>query len=445
LGVSTIANYEGNYSFSNINLKEGKNKLTIVASDVFGNKQNVKTTLFKETEDKSGIIVDWNDTLLKAIAIDRTAPPRASRAMAMMGVSVYDAVNSITDLGQKYLVNLNAPAGASAEAAAAEAAYQTLKALFPNQTALFDTTLARSLSKITDGAAENNGREVGRTVAAQILSSRQNDGSTTVITYQPSTAADGWRSTANPVAPPVLPNWPGVKPFALNTGSQFRPDGPPDIRSAQFQAELAEVRSLGSINSTTRTADQTEIALFWADGPGSFTPPGHWNQIAQGIATEKHNTLQENARLFALVNIAVADAGIAAWDAKYAYNQFRPIQGIRFGANDGSSVPWSLDPSWTPLLGTPNFPDYISGHSTFSAAGSTVLATLYGDNVAFSTTSPLAELAGVSRSFNSFSQAADEAGRSRIYGGIHWESSNQDGLSVGRKIGSYVVNNFLVA
>ncbi len=239
-----------------------------------------------------------------------------------------------------------------------------------------------------------------------------------MITYQPSTTADGWRSTANLIASPVLPQWPGVKPFALNTQNWQK-------------------SAISAVSTARPAPPQTEIALFWADGGGSFTPPGHWNQIAQGIATEKHNTLQENARLFALVNIAVADAGIAAWDAKYTYNQFRPIHAIRSGANDGSTVPWSLDPSWTPLLGTPNFPDYISGHSsTFSGAGSTVLAALYGDQVGFSTTSPLAELAGITRSFDSFSQAADEAGRSRIYGGIHWESSNQDGLSVGRQVGA---------
>ncbi|NJR15788.1 MAG: vanadium-dependent haloperoxidase [Calothrix sp. CSU_2_0] len=365
--------------------------------------------------------------------------------MAMVGVAVYDAVNSITDAGAKYLVNLDAKPGASEEAAAAEAAYQVLKSLFPNQQALFDDTLTRSLNKIADGAAENNGREVGRLVAEQIIANRENDGAFATVTYQPSTANDGWKPTPPGFLEPALPNWPQVKPFTLTTGSQFRPDGPPDIHSAQFQAELAEVRSLGSVNSTTRTADQTEIALFWADGPGSFTPPGHWNQIAQGIAVEKQNTIQENARLFGLVNLAVADAGIAAWDAKYTYKQFRPIQAIREGANDGSSVPWSLDPAWTPLITTPNFPDYISGHSTFSGAASAVLAGLYGDNVTFSTTSPLPELNGVLRSFDSFSEAANEAGRSRIYGGIHWESSNQDGLTVGRKIGQYAIDNFLLA
>jgi hypothetical protein len=445
LGVSTIANQDGKYSFSNVNLKQGDNRLTIVATDIFGNQKNIKTEIHRAKKDDSGIIVDWNDTLLKAIAIDRTAPPRAARAMAILGVSIYDAVNSITDQGQKYLVNLNAPKGASAEAAAAEAAYQALKALFPNQTALFDTTLTRSLAKVTDGISEDRGREVGRTVAAQILASRQNDGSLNTVTYQSANADDSWRPTPPGLLAPALPNWPQVRPFTMTSGSQFRPAGPPDIQSEQFKAELAEVRSLGSLNSTTRTADQTEIAKFWADGPGSFTPPGHWNQIAQGIAVEKHNTLQENARLFALVNLAVADAGIVAWDAKYTYNQFRPIQGIRQGATDGSAVGWTLDPTWTPLLTTPNFPDYISGHSTFSGAGSTILAALYGDHVAFSTTSPLPELAGVTRSFSSFSQAADEAGRSRIYGGIHWESSNQDGLTVGRQLGNYVVRNFLVA
>ena len=167
--------------------------------------------------------------------------------------------------------------------------------------------------------------------------------------------------------PPLLPQWPNVTPFAMTSGSQFRPAAPPALDSAEYAANVDEVMRLGGLNSTTRTADQTAIALFWADGGGTFTPPGHWNQIAADVSLERGNTLAERARLFALLNIALADAGISAWDAKYAFDLWRPIDAIRRGDTDGNDATIA-DPTWTPLLKTPPFPTYTSGHSTFSGA-----------------------------------------------------------------------------
>ncbi|MFM6021877.1 MAG: vanadium-dependent haloperoxidase, partial [Dolichospermum sp.] len=241
-------------------------------------------------------------------------------------------------------------------------------------------------------------------------------------------------------APALLPQWGQVTPFALTSGDQFRPDGVPALNSADYTIEFNQVKDLGKNNSTTRTADQTEIAKFWADGAGTFTPPGHWNQIAQNVAAEKGNSLVDNARLFALLDISLADAGIAAWDAKYHYDFWRPITAIQNADSDGNADTIA-DASWTPLLTTPPFPEYISGHSTFSGAAETILTGLLGNNVSFTTTS--LGTPGIYREFDNFTDAANEAGISRIYGGIHFNSGNVEGLATGRSVGNFVLQNLL--
>ena len=288
-----------------------------------------------------------------------------------------------------------------------------------------------ALAKIPDGDSEQAGIQVGKTVAGAILAWRSTDGSSATVAYTPKIGDGYWKPTPAAFAAALLPQWPNVTPFALNSGSQFRPAGPPVYGSAQYTAELAEVQSLGSSTSTARSADQTAIAKFWADGAGTYTPPGHWNEIANQVSRSQGLSLFEEAQLFATLNFAEADAAIAAWDAKYTYSQLRPVTAIR----------QTSDPTWTSLIPTPPFPDYISGHSTFSAAASTVLTRFFGNNFSFSTTSP--GLPGVVRSYASFAQAAAEAGRSRVYGGIHGESSNQDGLTTGQAIGNYVLQKFL--
>jgi membrane-associated phospholipid phosphatase len=210
----------------------------------------------------------------------------------------------------------------------------------------------------------------------------------------------------------------------------FRPPGPPDLESEAYRADLEEVTALGAAFGSTRTPEQTEIALFWADGAGTETPPGHWNSIAQEVGTSLGNTIEQNARLFALLNVAMADSAICAWDAKYTFDSWRPVTAIR-------SIG---DPTWNSLIVTPPFPDYVSGHSAFSGAASTVLAMFYGtDSIEFSTSSDF--LPGVTRSFNTFSAAAAEAAVSRLYGGIHFRSANEDGLSAGIAIGEWTVTH----
>jgi hypothetical protein len=321
---------------------------------------------------------------------------------------------------------------ASREAAVAAAAHRSLVTLFPTQTAVLDAKLTASLAAIPDGKSEDDGVALGTSVAEQILALRQNDGSGAVLPpYLGGTAPGQWRPT--PSAAGREPHWPGVTPFALSSADQFRPAAPPALDSAEYIAAFNEVKELGSATSATRTTDQTAMALFWNNSAGTATPPGHMNLLAQIVAQQEGNTLEENARLFAALNIAMADGLIGAWDAKYEYSFWRPFTAIR--ETPGNAA-------WTPLISTPAHPSYTSAHSAVSGAAATVLADFFGtDNIAF--TLPCQNPAFPARSFTSFSQAAEESAVSRLYGGIHWSFDNNAGLDVGNAIGQYVVANFL--
>jgi membrane-associated phospholipid phosphatase len=390
---------------------------------------------------RADVVNDWNNVLLQAIRADKTSPPKASRAIALMNVAVFDAVNGIVGGYSPYHVTSAAPAGASPEAAAVAAAHKALVALFPAQAATFDAAQVASLSAIPDGAGKTLGIAWGESVAGQILDLRAHDHSGDVVTANLPLGARWWERTPPALADPLLPNWPTVTPWAISSAAQLRPDPPPVLASADYTAAFEEVRLLGRVDSPLRTSEQTQIALFWADGGGTATPPGHWVVIAQGVSSSQHLTLIQNARLFALVGMAVADASLVAWDAKYHYLDWRPITGIRNADTDGNpNTP--QDTTWSPLIATPPFPSYISGHSTFSSAAARILALFLGtDSFSFTTTSD--GLPGVQRSFTSFSQAAAEAGQSRIYGGIHWQYDNQAGLAAGRAVAEQIFYDVL--
>ena len=439
-GTSITADAAGKFTFTDVPLILGDNSLTVNAKDAAGNTSTFTTIIKRVDQDNSDVVLDWNATLLNAIYEDKTAPPIASRNMAIAQTAVFDAINSITKTYKNYHFTGTAPTIVSAEAAAASAAYTVLVNLYPNQKTFFDTALTASLAKITDGEAETTGVTFGQTVANDILTLRSTDGFNTTVNYTPGTNPGDWQPTPPANASALLPQWGQVTPFGLTSGSQFRPAGEPVLTSDQYTTDFNQVKDLGSINSTTRTADQTEIAKFWADGSGTFTPPGHWNQIAQNAAATKGNSLVDNARLFALLDISLADAGIAAWDAKYTENSWRPITAIQKADTDGNPNT-TADTNWKPLITTPPFPSYISGHSTFSGAAATVLTTILGDNVSFSLNS--LGTPGVNRTFTNFNAAANEAGISRIYGGIHFNADNVDGLATGKSVGNYVLQNLL--
>jgi hypothetical protein len=316
--------------------------------------------------------------------------------------------------------------------------------LLPAQQGVLDAALTSSLAKVPDGRAENAGAAFGKLVARRMLAERADDGSTDVVTYVPGTGPDDWQPTPPLNAPAALPQWATVDPFGINSPDQFRADPPPALDSPEFTAAFNQIKALGVATNSTRTPEQTDIARYWAGPSGTVQPPGHWNGIARTVADAQDNSLAENARMLALLNIGMADALITAWDSKYEYSFVRPVTAIRNAANDGNPDT-AADPTWLPLLGTPPHPSYMAAHSAVSATAATVLAEFYGNDAIAFTSSAEVSAGGqvITRSFNGFWQAAQEAGASRIYGGIHWSFDNQAGLTAGRGIGEFVADNLL--
>ncbi len=379
------------------------------------------------------VITDWNAAALGAIRAGHTAPPIASRSLAILHVSIYDAINGIARTYEPYLVQSAASASTSREAAASAAAHEALVNLFPANSSSFDALHTAILATIPDGPQKVAGIVWGEFVANQILVSRANDGWDAIMLPPGGSGPGAWLPTPPAFLPYLLPQWGFVVPFAMNNSSQFRPPGPPALDSQRYAEDYNEVKELGAAVGSTRTEDQTEIALFWADGAGTETPPGHWNSIAQNISAAHGNTMEESARLFALLNIAMADAAICAWDAKYTFDFWRPVTAIAFA---------EPQLNWMSFIVTPPFPDYVSGHSTFSGAAATVLPLFYRtEDLPFTTGSDF--LPGVNRSFSTCLDAAEEAAVSRIYGGIHFRAASEDGLQAGVSIGEWSVSHYL--
>jgi len=407
--------------------------------------------LFSWQSATADVVTDWNSELLDAIRASNTSPPAASRHLAILHAAIYDAVNGIRKTHAPYFVPATGAANASIVAAAAAAAHRVMVTLYPARQIQADQRYQNSLLLVAPGPSKTAGIQWGESVAATILQWRSNDGSATTVPYAPGTEPGQWRPTVSfggVVRPALLPQWGSVLPFAPLSGSQFRA---PALTSSTYAEEMTLVASIGDRFSTVRTPEQTEMAQFWSYGPGTATPAGHWNQVAQQVAllhpcilncaSPLPNGVEENARMFALLNIALADAAIACWDTKYVYNFWRPITAIQEAHTDGNP---GIEPdfAWTPFLETPPFPEYASGHSTFSGAAATVLASFFGtDRIAFSVGSD--DLPGTLRSYESFSDAALESGISRVYGGIHFPSANAHGLSTGAAVGAWVMWNIL--
>ena len=437
-GLSTTAGGSGTFQLPGVALASGDNSITLKVTDAAGNSQTVTLTLTRSAATQTDAVLDWINVALKAIQGDVTDPPVATRVLAVQSIAVYDTLAAIQGT-PAFLVQRTVTGSIDAQAAAAQAAYRILYALFPAQRSTFDAALATSLAKVADGAAKSAGIALGDSIARAVIDIRATDGYLNFVADDGSTAIGKWRPTAPLYGVAQDVQWAQVMPFALTSGDEFRAPPPPALDSAGYAADLNQVKSLGSATSTTRTADQTQQAQFWADGGGSFTPPGHWDLIATQVAAAQGNSLSANARLMAQLNVALADAAIACWDSKYTYDVWRPVTAIQNADLDGNAAT-TVDANWTPLLITPPHPSYVSGHSTFSAAAAGILAATFGDNTAFSTTSPT--LPNVVRSFTSFSQAADEAGFSRIYAGIHTTSDNLAGKAIGEQVAQAVLAKF---
>ena len=322
------------------------------------------------------IVVDWNRELLGIVKTAGAQPAtiHATRSFAILHAAIYDAVISIERDAPPYLFALNAPQEANADAAAAVAGHDVLAALYPAMRSVVDQQLAAELGAIPAGLARQDGEQVGAEAASIMLAVRANDGAGgTPPAFHPGSAPGNYQPTPPSLAMPVFTNWSYVAPFVLRDATQVRPDAPPALASQAYADAVNEVKSLGQDSSTTRTADQTEVAKFWA-------PPiwNTWNQIAESSALSHHTDLEQTAALFAALNLTFADGVIAFYDAKYAYQLWRPVTAIRSADTDGNPATIG-DPAWTPLAATAPDPSYPGAHSTISAAGAVVLASFFGD------------------------------------------------------------------
>jgi PAP2 superfamily len=354
--------------------------------------------------------------------------------MAMVHAAIYEAINAIDRRHTAYAVNILAKPGASIEAAAAAAAYGVLTKLYWSQTAAFDVALEASLAALPDGPAKADGIAVGEDVAAKLMALRKDDRSNATVTYTPKSGPGVYQLTPPAFAPVVLPHWDGVTPFLLKSGDQFQAAGPPAMNSAEFAKDLNEVKTLGAKNSSTRTRDQTDAARFWTVS-GIVTD----NEVARQLSTQKALNVVENARLFALLNMAGADAYIACWHAKYRYNYWRPATAIRNADSAGNSG-ITPDPAWEPLLPTPAHPEYPSGHACFAGATERVLQEFFGDKASFSLTDPAVK---VTRNYQSLSQMGKEVEDARVWGGIHYRTAVAHGSELGHHVADYGLKNHL--
>jgi hypothetical protein len=385
-------------------------------------------------------IAAWNKISENAVKAGNHPLPVTSVEFAIVQLAIYDAVESIDGHYEPYYTRVPGATG-SLSAAAAKAGHDTLVGLFPAQSAALDAAYADFLA--TNGVDPlDPGTAVGAQVAANILALRANDGRFPLNPppFLGSTAIGQWRPTPSllPGPPPTLqpgltPWLASVRPFTMHSGSQFRVDPPPDLTSQLWADDYKETNTVGSLTSTTRTAEQTEIGYFWAD-----SGPLLWQNALRYIAgTYLHNT-GDSARMFALAEAALADAQIACWDSKYFYNFWRPITAIRLGDQDGNPAT-VLDPDWQPLINTPNFPEYPSGHADVSGAVSHMLRLFFGsDELTFQMTSTNALAPHKTRTFTRFSQAEQEVINARVYVGIHYRNSDTTARAQGRRVANWV-------
>jgi PAP2 superfamily len=366
----------------------------------------------------SSAVVEWNRIALQTTARAPFNPPRETRSVAIVQAAVLDAVTSITQARPPYLVRVAAMHGASLDAAVASAAHRSLAGLYPDQRPALDDEYARALAKLDPGKARDAGAAIGDAVASAVLALRADDGSDVPASFDASAGPGRWVPTPPGFLPALEPGWGGVTPFLLPSGSALRPPPPPALTSRRYARDLHEIATVGASDSADRTPDQTAAARFWV-----ATAPQLWNQAVQQIVVRRRMSGTRAAHAFALLNLAGADAFIAAWDAKLAYLQWRPVTAI--GATS--------DPDWTPLLVTPPFPDYPAAHTTFAGAAETVLTALLGDAPEpLTLTSPIAP---AQRGYAGFREIADEVENARVWGGVHWRSSSEAGRDLGRRIG----------
>ena len=369
---------------------------------------------------RADAVLDWNDTALSAFLAARQTPADGARALAMVHVAMFDSLNAIQQRYRPFAYHAKAGKNVSDDAAAAAAAYTVLTKLFPDQAQTLDAAYAAALANIPDGDAKSAGITLGRDAGSQCVTMRTNDGAGGPATNRQKITPGVYVPTAFPVSS----EWTKAKPWVMRDVTQFRPAPPPLLTSAVWTRDFDEIRAIGGRNSSTRSREQTEVARFW-----TLTGPPSWNPVVRSLAKSRNLSPIENARLFALVNIAAADAFIAVFDAKYAYEFWRPVTAIRYEA----------DPTWLPLVDTPMHPEYPCAHCISSAAVGAVLESQFGKDAVPTMSMTSATLPGVTRSWTRIDDYVQEVKNARVWGGIHYRNSADVGEQMGRAIGQLTV------
>jgi PAP2 superfamily len=389
-------------------------------------------------------VAAWNAISEMAVKAAGDPPPVAALDFAIVHLAIYDAVESIDGRYEPYYTHDPGATG-SLSAAAAKAGHDILVGLYPLQSATLDAAYANFLA--TNGVDPlDPGTAVGALAAANILALRSNDGRfpPNQLPFLGSTAIGKWRPTPSllPGSPPS--NAPGltpwvasVRPFTMKSDWQFRADPPPDLSSEHWARDYNEVKAVGALQSATRTAEQTDIAYFWAD-----SGPVLWQNALRYISGSYLNDIGDSARMYALSEAALADAQIACWDSKYFYDFWRPITAIRLGDQDGNPLT-DVDPNWQPLIDTPNFPEYPSGHAAISGAISHMLQLFFGSDVLiFQMTTTNAMALQKTRTFATLSQAEQEVVDARVYSGIHYRNSDTTARRQGRHVANWTFRHY---
>ncbi len=379
------------------------------------------------------VITDWNQNALEVLKAANFGNPPVARAMAMVHVAMCDAVNSVQPRYTRYASAAPTAPNASAEAAAVSAARHILLQLVPAQKPKIDEAYAQSLGRILDGAAKSDGITLGEQVAALIQADRATDATDEPDTYRPITSPGVWV----PTQPPLFPQYAQAKPWSLKGADQFRPGPPPQLTSAVYARDYNETKELGGSKSTKRTQQLTDAVRFWTQGQGNFGPA--WHEAARQLSAGKGLGLHDNARLFALLSMGIANSFITDWDAKFHYNFWRPVTAIRNGDIDGNGAT-ERDAGWTPLSVTPMHPEYPSQAAIQAGAAAGVLETVFGTGPVSTFTATDSADARLQRQFTSIGQMAEEQRMVRIWGGIHFRNTLEVSEQMGRNIAAYLIS-----
>jgi len=379
------------------------------------------------------VITDWNKTAMDVMKAVNVAGNPWTRSMALVNVSMSDAVNSVQNRYTRYTTELPIDPSASAEAAAAGAAREILMRQYPGQKAKIDAAFAETMKDIPDNPARAAGIALGEKVAAAVFAERQSDATNMPDTYRPLTTPGVWV----PTTPPLFPQYATAKPWGMDSASQFRPAPPPALNSALYTRDYNETKEMGGAKSTKRTDAQSDAVRFWTQA--NLAPA--WYQAAAQASARKGLSVAENARLFALMSMALANCFIVDWDAKFTYNFWRPITAIRNGDQDGNDAT-ERDAGWQPLNATPMHPEYPSQAGINAGAASGVLEAVFGKGPEGFVATDIND-ARLSRQFASFAQMDLEHKEVRIWGGIHFRNSLDVGDAMGKKIADHLVANYI--